>query len=59
MILTQQATGKYSEILTDSDPNMPAAWMLLEDGKAIKRINLDGQAKDAPPQIRILMCRAA
>ena len=57
--LTKQATDEYSDTLTDSDPNMPAAWMLLEDGTTIKRIDLDGQAENAPAQIRILMYRAA
>lgn len=57
--LTKQATEEYSDTLTDASPNMPAAWMLLEDGTTIKRINLDGQAADAPAQIRILMYRAA
>ncbi|WP_417514928.1 hypothetical protein [Marinobacter sp.] len=57
--LTKQATDEYSETLTDSAPNMPSAWMLLEDGSTIKRIDLDGQAEDAPAQIRILMYRAA
>ncbi len=57
--LTKQATEEYSGTLTDASPNMPAAWMLLEDGTTIKRINLDGQAADAPAQIRILMYRAA
>lgn len=57
--LTEQATEEYSATLTDSQPNMPGAWMLLEDGKTIKRIDLDGQAEAAPAQIRILMYRAA
>lgn len=57
--LTEQATDEYTSTLTDSQPNMPGAWMLLEDGKTIKRIDLDGQAEDAPAKIRILMYRAA
>jgi len=57
--LTKQATEAYSATLTDSKPNMPAAWMLLEDGMTIKRIDLDEQAEDVPAQIRILMYRAA
>lgn len=57
--LTEQATEEYSGTLTDSQPNMPGAWMLLEDGKTIKRIDLDAQAEDTPAQIRILMYRAA
>lgn len=59
LYLTEQATGEYSSTLTDSNPNMPSAWMLLEDGTTIKRIDLDEQAGDAPAQIRILMYRAA
>jgi len=57
--LTKQATEEYSDTLTDSNPNMPSAWMLLEDGTTIKRINIDDQAAGAPAQIRILMYRAA
>ncbi|MBK1849766.1 hypothetical protein FE845_00280 [Marinobacter sp. 1-4A] len=59
LYLTKQATDEYTETLTDSEPNMPAAWMLLEDGKTVKRINIDEQADGAPAQIRILMYRAA
>lgn len=59
LYLTKQATDDYSDTLTDSKPNMPSAWMLLEDGTTIKRIDLDEQAGDAPAQIRILMYRAA
>jgi hypothetical protein len=57
--LTQQATEDYSDTLTDPNANMPSAWMLLEDGTTIKRIDLDEQAEGAPAQIRILMYRAA
>lgn len=57
--LTQQAIEDYSGTLTDPVPNMPSAWMLLEDGTTIKRIDLDGQAEEAPAQLRILMYRAA
>src|SRR5699024_4811959 len=49
----------YTSTLADAEPNMPSAWMLLEDGKSTKRISLDEQAADAPAQIRILMYRAA
>lgn len=59
LYLSKHATDEYAETLTDSKPNMPAAWMLLDDGKTIKRINIDEQAQDAPAQIRILMYRAA
>ncbi|WP_309043391.1 hypothetical protein [Marinobacter sediminicola] len=57
--LTEQATDEYTGTLADSEPNMPSAWMLLEDGVTVKRINIDEQAKEAPAQIRILMYRAA
>lgn len=57
--LTEKATRKYSDELTDAKPNMPEAWMLLDDGTTIKRISLDAQAGDAPAQVRILMYRAA
>ncbi|WP_417500500.1 hypothetical protein [Marinobacter sp.] len=57
--LSKHATDEYTETLTDSKPNMPSAWMLLDDGKTIKRINIDEQAQGAPAQIRIIMYRAA
>lgn len=57
--LTEKATEQYSEELTDSTPNMPQAWMLLDDGTTVKRIDLDSQAGNAPAQVRILMYRAA
>src|SRR5699024_8287677 len=57
--LTEEATADYTSTLADAEPNMPSAWMLLEDGKSTKRISLDEQAADAPAQIRILMYRAA
>lgn len=57
--LTEQATEDYTSTLADAEPNMPSAWMLLEDGESTKRISLDEQAADAPAQIRILMYRAA
>ncbi|MCM0611880.1 hypothetical protein KFJ24_05250 [Marinobacter sediminum] len=57
--LTEKATDEYSDELADAKPNMPGAWMLLDDGKTVKRINLDSQAGDAPAQVRILMYRAA
>ncbi|NWO04766.1 MAG: hypothetical protein HLX50_03440 [Alteromonadaceae bacterium] len=57
--LTEKATADYTSTLADAEPNMPSAWMLLEDGKSTKRISLDEQAADAPAQIRILMYRAA
>lgn len=57
--LTEEATEDYTSTLADAEPNMPSAWMLLEDGESTKRISLDEQAADAPAQIRILMYRAA
>ncbi|AZT84055.1 hypothetical protein EHN06_11185 [Marinobacter sp. NP-4(2019)] len=57
--LTEKATEEYTSELIDGDTNMPAAWMLLDDGETIKRINIDDQAEQAPAQMRILMYRAA
>lgn len=57
--LTEKATEEYTELLQDGDENMPAAWMLLDDGETIKRINIDDQAQQAPASVRILMYRAA
>lgn len=57
--LIKEATDAYSDTLTDSKPNMPAAWMLMDDGTTVKRINIDDQASEAPAQVRILMYRAA
>ncbi|KAA1175100.1 hypothetical protein FWJ25_06960 [Marinobacter salinexigens] len=57
--LIEEATKQYSETLTDDTPNMPAAWMLMDDGETVKRINIDDQAGEAPAQLRILMYRAA
>ncbi len=57
--LTEQATEEYTSELIDDDANMPAAWMLLDDGETIKRINIDSQAEQANAQMRILMYRAA
>lgn len=57
--LTEQATQEYSDTLADSQPNLPAAWMLMNDGTTIKRIDIDEQADGAPAQLRILMYRAA
>ncbi|MEQ9546472.1 MAG: hypothetical protein RIK85_10750 [Marinobacter sp.] len=57
--LTEKATEEYADELTDQTSNMPAAWMLLDDGETIKRINIDDHADQAPAQMRILMYRAA
>jgi hypothetical protein len=57
--ITEEATSAYSKTLIDTAPNMPAAWMLLQDGETIKRIDIDKQAADAPAQLRIIMYRAA
>lgn len=57
--LTEKATEEYAQELTDQNATMPAAWMLLDDGETIKRINIDEQADQAPAQMRILMYRAA
>lgn len=57
--LIEEATKQYKETLTDGKPDMPAAWMLMDDGETVKRINIDDQAGEAPAQLRILMYRAA
>ncbi|EON92688.1 hypothetical protein MARLIPOL_08044 [Marinobacter lipolyticus SM19] len=57
--LTEKAMEEYTSELMDDDDNMPAAWMLLDDGETIKRINIDSQAEQANAQMRILMYRAA
>lgn len=57
--LIKEATDAYSGTLTDGKPNMPAAWMLMDDGTTVKRIDIDDQAGNAPAQVRILMYRAA
>lgn len=59
LYLSKQATDEYSDTLTDPKPNMPSAWMLLDDGTTVKRIDIDEKAQDASAQIRILMYRAA
>lgn len=57
--LIKEATEAYSDTLTDPKANMPAAWMLMDDGTTVKRIDIDDQAGEAPAQVRILMYRAA
>lgn len=57
--LTEQAVDEYTAGLGAAATPVPAAWMLLEDGKTIKQLNLDGQAVDAPANVKILMYRAA
>ncbi|MEX2475483.1 hypothetical protein [Marinobacter sp.] len=57
--LTEKATEEYTRELIDGEPNMPAAWMLLDDGETVKRISIDAQAEQANAQMRILMYRAA
>ncbi len=57
--LIKEATDAYTGTLTDGKPNMPAAWMLMDDGTTVKRIDIDDQAGNAPAQVRILMYRAA
>ena len=57
--LTEKATEAYQEEITDDQPNMPAAWLLMKDGKTVKRINIDGQAQGIPASGRIKMYRAA
>ncbi|MDV3503566.1 hypothetical protein [Marinobacter sp. M-5] len=57
--LTEKATQEYTVGLQENDSTMPAAWMLLNDGETIKRINIDGQTGQTPASVRILMYRAA
>src|SRR5699024_10089325 len=57
--LIEKGTEEYSEMLASPEPNMPAAWMLLENGETIKRIDIDSQAAEAPAQLRVIMYRAA
>lgn len=57
--LTEEATRQYADTLIDPEPNMPAAWMLMDDEGTVKRINIDAQAVDAPAQLRLIMYRAA
>lgn len=57
--LTEHAIDQYEPELLDDQPDLPAAWMLMKDGKTIKRINIDDQAGEAPATVRLLMYRAA
>ncbi|MBO6850995.1 MAG: hypothetical protein JJ867_11110 [Marinobacter sp.] len=57
--LTEKATQEYTTGMQRGDKSMPAAWMLLDDGETVKRINIDGQTEQAPANVRILMYRAA
>lgn len=57
--LIEKATEQYSASIENPAPNMPAAWMLMDDGETVKRIDLDGQVEGSPAQVRILVYRAA
>ncbi len=57
--LTEKATKEYTQLLQDGKKNVPAAWMLLDDGETIKRIDIDDQTQQVPANVRILMYRAA
>lgn len=58
-LLAETATEEYLPVLETGGTKMPRAWMLMQDGETVKRINLDGQAEGAPPKIRAVMYRAA
>ncbi|MBW0146380.1 hypothetical protein [Marinobacter arenosus] len=57
--LAENATEQYAPELQGSGQAMPSAWMLMSDGETVKKLSLDGEAEGAPPQIRIVMFRAA
>ncbi|PPI84766.1 hypothetical protein KEHDKFFH_08690 [Marinobacter maroccanus] len=57
--LIKKATDQYSALIEGTTPNLPAAWMLMDDGDTVKRVNLDGQIEGSPAQVRILVYRAA
>jgi len=59
LYLSGKAIDQYEPTLLDGDPNMPGAWMLMDDGKTVKRISIDDKAGSAPAKIRLLMYRAA
>ncbi len=57
--LADAATKEYLPVIQRDQAKMPQAWMLMEDGETVKRINLDDQTDGAPPAVRIVMYRAA
>ncbi|MCK0164037.1 hypothetical protein [Marinobacter sp. S6332] len=57
--LISQSTDEYQAELLESGDAQPAAWMLMKDGKTVKRINMDEQAVGAPPSVKLMMYRAA
>lgn len=57
--LSDEATSKYQQRIDPGKVPSPSGWMLMKDGVTVKELKLDESAKDAPPQIRIVMFRAA
>jgi len=57
--LVDAATQQYLPTIQGGGRMQPMAWMLMKDGETVKRINIDGQAEGAPPELRIVMYRAA
>lgn len=57
--LSEVATSEYEAELKDGAPNMPAAWMLMKDGKTVKRISLGEEGERVPAAAQIYMYRAA
>lgn len=57
--LAEQATEEYQGRIEPGGIPMPSGWMLMKDGVTVKELKLDQSAKDAPPQIRVVMFRAA
>ncbi|MBW4933344.1 hypothetical protein [Marinobacter sp. F4206] len=57
--LAENATEEFAPELKSAGQAMPSAWMLMSDGITVKKVSLDESAEGAPPQIRIVMFRAA
>ncbi|KPQ30195.1 MAG: hypothetical protein HLUCCX14_03660 [Marinobacter excellens HL-55] len=57
--LSEAATEEYQSSILDASPNMPGAWMLMNDGKTVKRINIAEQAEGVPASVQLKMYRAA
>ncbi|MBJ6137746.1 hypothetical protein [Marinobacter litoralis] len=57
--LSDAATEEYQQAILNADQAMPSAWMLMKDGKTVKRLNLDGQVEGMPAAAKIRVYRAA
>ena len=57
--LAEQATEEYQDRIEAEKTPMPSGWMLMKDGITVKELKLDESAEGAPPQIRVVMFRAA